>query len=519
MQMANIANPLSQANLQTTILASLFATASQFGTAQASSRAMQNFTPMDATTNHRQLAQAKTQCQAMYNDPAIDQQWYLEDTSLGGANICAAQEAYGLGEGSHIAVIADGHLQANKAIHTDLMPAEHYLTRTINLNTDANTGHFADSIIGAKANNSLGIAGVAPQARLDKLDAFYYQLSNSFFGNDVLTVEDAIDYTLGLDIKNFGQADKPADVILALTGEGSVFKNGCSGSKNVTMNVASRLNSIVIVPLPEVRPLLSSGSFPWDCTQAIKVGAANQKGEFSQLNELRAGESVDILAPGEGLAGDTSEQGKLVGLTFDDKLAYAQGSTEASYILAGHAGLANSICPDITRDSYLWAIQSTAAPIVGGCPLEDATRCGSGRLDGKKSLDTMMRLNECGGDYAIADLEACNKTTGSYLTADCAIKPAEATPAPSTDTTSEDMMSGPGGANDGVGPTASNPEVNSSNTSIETKSNLKLILTIALSSAAGLGVCFAVAICALKCRSNSNQSNLNRQAQELANRA
>ncbi len=185
----------------------------------------------------------------------------------------------------------------------------------------------------AEGDNGIGTVGPAFNARL-------------------LNCKGASNYANSEGISNGYQqityaADMGADVINASWG-GQAYNLNYA---NTYINYAFNYGSLVVAAAGNANQLHGAGYIdaPADCPNALNVAATNssdQKADFSDY-----GEPIDISAPGVGIVATVIE---------NNGWASAQGTSMASPIVAGIAGLVKSIHPELTPTTLRQRLESTA---------------------------------------------------------------------------------------------------------------------------------------------------------------
>lgn len=196
-------------------------------------------------------------------------------------------------------------------------------------------GTFVAGIIGAKANNNLGVAGVAGGNNTSGVSIIPYCVGMSYPNSSV--IDDAI----------IAAIDNGARVLqMSLTvGESSPIKAALLYAKS---------NDVVVVCASGNDS--SSVSFPASDTTVVAVGAtttSNQRAFFSNY-----GSNLSIMAPGANIYGlDLSSS--------TDPYKTSSGTSFAAPQVSGIIALMLSVNPYLSRNEIINIIESTAQKVGG----------------------------------------------------------------------------------------------------------------------------------------------------------
>jgi subtilisin family serine protease len=252
---------------------------------------------------------------AGYNDPYVGLQHGLRELGVIEAHRAA------LGEGIRVAII-DSHVDVR---HEDLRGRirsfEVFADRSSAI--DEEHGTAVASIIGANANNAVGIVGVAPAAMLDVLVSCWIEAHGTVC--DSFTLAKALDFLL---------RDPPHIVNLSLTGP---------DDRLVGRLLEKVLDAGVIVVAADAAEDIDGESFPASLPGVIAIGQA------------RRGAEGELIAPGEQI---------LVALP-QDQYDMRSGSSLSAAHASGVLALLLSVAPQETGDSLRSILQRSQ---VGDSP-------------------------------------------------------------------------------------------------------------------------------------------------------
>lgn len=250
------------------------------------------FTPLFA---RRMFVRQTGALQRPVNDPLYEKQWHL--TADRGIGMRASWDA-ATGKGINIAVIDDGLDVGHEDLAPNAYPVEGGFHRNFNegpendpspLEVSSNHGTACAGIAGARGFNNLGVAGVAPEARLMGLRLIAgehddQQTATAFLWqpNDVVT---------HVSSNSWGPQDDGMDA-------GRIGELAESALERATSSYRSGLGTIFAFSAGNGRQ--SGDDASYDAYSGnrfvIAVGAVNIKGEPSSYSE--AGMSVAVSAMG-----------------------------------------------------------------------------------------------------------------------------------------------------------------------------------------------------------------------------
>jgi serine protease len=241
--------------------------------------------------------------------------------------------------------------------------------------------HVAGIAIAA-ANNGVGIAGIAPLAKL---------LPVRVMGKCGGTERDLIDgmrWAAGLTVSGAPKNKNPADVInLSLGGVGS-----CSGGLQSAVAEITALGVMIVAAVGNETEDASSFT-PANCFGTATVGALTVSGTLATYSNF--GNFVDLSAPGGDSAPDDNNSLKIKS-TVDSGTTtpigpdyeYYRGTSMAAPHLSGVLLIARGYDPLTPSDALYEVLFSNLAPFTSasGACVSIVGHCGSGALDAGRFL-------------------------------------------------------------------------------------------------------------------------------------
>jgi hypothetical protein len=360
-----------------------------------------------ATSAGPQAASAIEPLVGVPSDPRWSQQWNLAANPGVGVDVREAWR-YGRGKGTVLAVVDSGII-AHPEFEGRILPGYDFISSARIANDgdgrdadpsdpgdwvskeDVDSGAFDEDctasnsdwhgthvagIALAAADNGVGIAGIAPLAKL---------LPVRVIGKCGGTDRDLIDgmrWAAGLEVSGVPNNENPADVInLSLGGEGS-----CSGQLQSAVDEITALGVMIVASVGNSAKDASLYS-PANCLGTATVGALTVSGTLATYSNF--GDYVDLSAPG----GDT---GSLVmstvdrGTTTPTGAGYAayRGTSMAAPHLSGVLLIARGYDPLTPSDALYEVLFNNLAPFApaSGSYACYVGYCGSGALDAGRFL-------------------------------------------------------------------------------------------------------------------------------------
>lgn len=335
------------------------------------------------------------------NDPLYSQQWHYNDP-VGGISLSTAQDI-SRGSGVVVAVLDTGYTN-----HPDLdgnrVPGYDFISDIATANDgngrDSNPydpgdwvavdecgeGEEADDsswhgthvagTIAAVTNNGLGVAGVAPLAKVQPVRVL------GKCGGYTSDIADAIVWASGGVVSGVPANANPAEVInMSLGGEGA-----CSVTYQTAINSAVARGSVVVVAAGNSNSSVELHT-PANCQNVVAVASSDLDGTRSSFSNAGAG--IDITAPG---GGGINGNGDSVGIasTADSGTTapeapgyfFYQGTSMAAPHVAGVVALMQSLSPN-TPARVEEILKLTANPIA---PFDCPGTCGAGKLNAFAAL-------------------------------------------------------------------------------------------------------------------------------------
>ena len=361
------------------------------------------------------------------NDPRYNEQWHYFEAN-GGINAPPAWDK-STGTGVVVAVIDTGYRP-----HADLAGAflqgydfisDTFVSNDGNLrDTDASDpgdwinpgecgpgdpaafeasswhGTHVSGTIGARTNNSLGVAGVAFNARIVPARVL------GKCGGYTSDIADAIVWTSGGTVSGVPANANPAKVLSISLGGGGACD---STTQNAINSARSRGASVIVAAGNENAN--AANSTPANCSGVVTVAAVGRNGGKASYSNF--GATVEVAAPG-GSGGANSVLSTLnAGSTSPGADSYAlyNGTSMATPHVSGVVALMLSVKPTLTPDQVTSILQSTARAFPATC-----SQCGSGIVNANAAVDAAI-----GGTTppdppgTIAEVEPNNSRTASQL--------------------------------------------------------------------------------------------------------
>ncbi|WP_307184559.1 S8 family peptidase [Massilia sp. BSC265] len=335
---------------------------------------------------------------ATANDPYYAQQWHYTDAT-GGLRLPTAWDK-STGLGVVVAVIDTGYRP-----HADLsgqhLPGYDFIS-SATIGNDGNGrdndpsdpgdrvaagecyagsparnsswhGTHVAGTVAARTNNSLGVAGVAYNAKMVPVRVL------GKCGGYTSDIADAITWSSGGAVNNVPANANPAKVLnLSLGGSGA-----CDVTTQTAINGARSRGAVVVVAAGNANTDVSNAS-PANCSGVIAVAATGKTGGRASYSNF--GTLIDVAAPGgdgsysviSTLNAGTSSPGA-------DNYAGYQGTSMATPHVAGVAALMFAAKPTLTPDQVESMLKSTARAFPATC-----SGCGTGIVDATAAVNAAI---------------------------------------------------------------------------------------------------------------------------------
>ena len=335
---------------------------------------------------------------ATANDPYYAQQWHYTD-SVGGLRLPTAWDK-STGTGVVVAVIDTGYRP-----HADLSGQHLAGYDFISSATIGNDGNGRDSdpsdpgdwvaagecyagspasgsswhgthvagTVAAKTNNSLGVAGVAYNAKMIPVRVL------GKCGGYTSDIADAITWSSGGTVTGVpANANKAKVLNLSLGGSGA-----CDATTQTAINGARSRGSVVVVAAGNDNMNVSNAS-PANCSGVIAVAATGKTGGRASYSNY--GTLVDVAAPGgDGSYSVISTLNSGSSTPGSDNYAGYQGTSMATPHVAGVAALMFAAKSTLTPDQVESMLKSTARAFPATC-----SGCGTGIVDATAAVNAAI---------------------------------------------------------------------------------------------------------------------------------
>ncbi|HEU4777856.1 MAG TPA: S8 family peptidase [Telluria sp.] len=233
-------------------------------------------------------------------------------------------------------------------------------------------GTHVAGTIAAKTNNSVGVAGVAFNAKVVPVRVL------GKCGGYTSDIADAIIWASGGSVTGVPANPNPARVINMSLGGGGA----CDTTTQNAINSARSRGTVVVVAAGN-EGADASTSNPANCAGVITVAATNRSGGRAYYSNY--GTVVDVAAPG----GDARTSGGGILSTLNagttvpgaDSYAWYQGTSMATPHVAGVVALMLAKNPSMTPDQVESTLKSTARAFPASC-----SGCGAGLVDANAAL-------------------------------------------------------------------------------------------------------------------------------------
>jgi serine protease len=318
------------------------------------------------------------------NDPLYSSQWYLSSNLTPGTRTAGirAEDASNMADGAGVVIgMVDNGITSHSDLNASVLPGYDFIPG--NRGGDGSNpgitaaqscpvvwhGTHVAGIMTAAANNSVGIAGVAPAAKLVSV-----RTVNACSIGYLSDVADGITWAAGGSIAGAPVNPNPAKVInVSLLGSGS-----CQATLQSAIDYATSQGAVLVAAAGNSGKSASSTQ-PANCRNVITVGGINSDGSiFSNSN---FGPTVDVAAPGAGIWSTYNN-----GISSPGTEGYTQmdGTSMAAPMVSGVVALAKSVAPTpLTAAEMRTLIQQNVQPFSPRKPTEPL---GPGILDASATV-------------------------------------------------------------------------------------------------------------------------------------
>ncbi|WP_292042262.1 S8 family serine peptidase [Massilia sp. UBA6681] len=277
-------------------------------------------------------------------------------------------------------------------------------------------GTHVAGTVAAKTNNSLGVAGVAYNAKLVPVRVL------GKCGGYTSDIADAITWSSGGTVTGVpANANKAKVLNLSLGGSGA-----CDATTQTAINGARSRGSVVVVAAGNDNMNVSNAS-PANCSGVIAVAATGKTGGRASYSNY--GTLVDVAAPGgDGSYSVISTLNSGSSTPGSDNYAGYQGTSMATPHVAGVAALMFAAKSTLTPDQVESMLKSTARAFPATC-----SGCGTGIVDATAAVNAAIGGTTPPSGTVINETES-NNTLGTANLVSTSGTTVNATLSSSTDT-------------------------------------------------------------------------------------
>jgi serine protease len=340
---------------------------------------------------------------ATANDPMYSQQWHYTDTT-GGLRLPTAWDK-STGTGVVVAVIDTGY-RPHADLSGQFLQGYDFIGDTFVSNDgngrDSDASDPGDAIavgecgggqptqaqnsswhgthvagtIAARTNNSLGVAGVAYNAKIVPARVL------GKCGGYTSDIADAITWTSGGTVSGVpANANKAKVLNMSLGGTGA-----CDSTTQAAINGARSRGAVVVVAAGNDAMNVSNAS-PANCSGVIAVAATGKTGGRASYSNY--GTLVDVAAPGgDGSYSVLSTLNSGTTAPASDNYAGYQGTSMATPHVAGTAALMFAVNAALTPDDIESKLKSTARAFPASC-----SGCGTGIVDATAAVNAAVIID------------------------------------------------------------------------------------------------------------------------------
>jgi len=302
------------------------------------------------------------------NDPLYSKQWALSSNQHAGTTTpgIRAEGAWDIATGAGVVIgVVDSGITSHSDLSPNVLPGYDFTSGTYGNRGGDGTqpankagencsitwhGTHVAGITAAMTNNSVGIAGIAPAAKV--VSARTVSNCNGGLMSDMA---DGITWAAGGTVSGVPVNPNPAKVInISLQGYGR-----CQTSLQNAIDYATGRGAVVVV-ISGNYSTDASKIQPANCRNVITVGAVNSNS--TRWVQTDFGPTVDIAAPGSGIWSTYNN-----GANAPDTEGYGilDGTSQSAPIVSGVAALVQSVAPTpLTVAEMRTLIQQTVQPFT-----------------------------------------------------------------------------------------------------------------------------------------------------------
>jgi serine protease len=336
---------------------------------------------------------------AVPSDPMYSQQWDLYEAA-GGLNLPAAWDK-STGAGINVAVIDTGY-RPHADLAGQILPGYDFIANATmaadggGRDSDASDpgdytqagscsaggpardetsswhGTHVAGTIAARANNGIGVAGVAYGAKIVPARVL------GKCGGYTSDIADAIVWASGGTVTGVPANPNKARVLnLSLGGSGS-----CDTTTQNAINSARSRGAVVVVAAGNSNVNASTAN-PANCAGVITVAAVGRSGGKASYSNY--GANVDVAAPGgDNGAGILSTWNAGTSTPAGDNYGYMMGTSMATPHVAGVVALMLSANPNLTPDEVEARLKASARAFPAAC-----SGCGAGIVNAAAAVNAV----------------------------------------------------------------------------------------------------------------------------------
>lgn len=325
------------------------------------------------------------------NDSRYNEQWsYFSST--GGINMPAAWDM-STGAGVNVAVVDTGYRPHVDLVNNILPGYDFISTTTVSQDGDGRDSNAQDpgdgcngkssswhgthvaGTIAAQTNNSIGVAGVAYNARIVPVRVL------GCGGGYTSDIADGVVWASGDSVPGVPVNNNPVSVINMSLGGISA----CGSTMQNSINAALNRNAVVVVSAGN-NNADAANTMPANCAGVVTVAAVDKTGGKAYYSNY--GTTVEVAAPG----GDTSSgasNGILSTLNSgvttpgSDSYAFYQGTSMAAPHVSGVVALMKAIQPRLTPAQVIKILQTSSRAFPAAC-----SGCGAGIVNAAAAVNS-----------------------------------------------------------------------------------------------------------------------------------